>query len=51
MGKKIWNSELNGLNKSIAHNAFAVPIIRPTIEILNWTKQESVTLASQHARP
>ena len=38
--KKIWNSELNGLNKSIAHNAFAVPVITPTIEISNWTKKE-----------
>ena len=33
--KKIWNSELNGLNKSIAHNVFAVPVITPTIGILN----------------
>ena len=38
--KKIWNSELNGLNKSIAHNAFAVPVITQTIGILNWTKKE-----------
>ena len=38
--KKIWNSELNGLNKSIAHNAFAVPVITPTTGILNWTKKE-----------
>ena len=38
--EKIWNSELNGLNKSIAHNAFDVPVITPTIGILNWTKTE-----------
>ena len=38
--KKIWNSELNGLNRSIAHNAFAVPVIIPTIGILNWTKRD-----------
>ena len=25
--KKIWNSELNGHDKSIAHNAFAIPLI------------------------
>ena len=35
---KIWNSELNATNKAIAHNAFAVPIITPTIGILNGTK-------------
>ena len=39
--EKIWNSELNGLKKSIAHNAFAVPVTTPTIGILNWTKKES----------
>ena len=38
--KKIWNSELNGLNKSRAHNAFAVPVIAPTITIIDWTKKE-----------
>ena len=38
--KKIWNSELNGLNNSRAHNAFAVPVIAPTITILDWTKKE-----------
>ena len=39
--KKIWNSELNGLNKSIAHNAFAASVITPTIGILNWTKKRN----------
>ena len=38
--KKIWRSELNGYNKAIAHNAFAVPIVTPTIGILKWTKKE-----------
>ena len=38
--KTIWNSELNGNNKAIAHNSFAVPIITPTVGILNWTKKE-----------
>ena len=33
--KKIWNSELNGLNKSIAHNAFAVPVITLPIGVMN----------------
>ena len=37
---KIWSSELSGRNKSIAHNTFAVPILTPTIGILDWTKQE-----------
>ena len=38
--KKIWISELNGYNKAIAHNAFAVPVVTPTIGILKWTKKE-----------
>ena len=38
--KKIWNSELNGHNNSIAHNAFAIPLITPTIGIPKWTKKE-----------
>ena len=38
--KKIWNSELSGNNKVIAHNSFAVPILLPTFGILNWTKKE-----------
>ena len=35
--RKIWASELSDFNKIIAHNNFAVPIITPTIEIINWT--------------
>ena len=31
--KKIGKSELNGYNKAIAHNAFAVPVVTPTIGI------------------
>ena len=37
---KIWKSELNAINKSIAHNSLAIQIITPTIGILDWTKQE-----------
>ena len=37
--KKIRRSELKGYNKVIAHNAFAVPIVTPTISILKWTKK------------
>ena len=42
--KKVWNSQLSATNKSIAHNTFAVPIITPTIGILDWTKKEIDTL-------
>ena len=38
--QKIWSSELNGRNKTIAHNTFAVPIITPTVGMLDWTKKE-----------
>ena len=38
--KKIWSSELSAFNKTIAHNAFATPVITPTIGILDWTIQE-----------
>ena len=38
--KKIWSSELNGSNKVIAHNTFAVPLITPTIGILKWKKKQ-----------
>ena len=37
---KIWKSELNAINKSIAQNSFAIPIITPAIGILDLTKQE-----------
>ena len=38
--KKIWSSELSLFNKTIAHNAFAAPVITPAIGILDWTIQE-----------
>ena len=38
--KKIWSSELSAFNKTIAHNAFATPVITPTMGILDWTIQE-----------
>ena len=38
--KKVWNSELNGSNKVIAYDTFAVAIFVPTIGILDWNKKE-----------
>ena len=38
--RKIWSSELYGNNKATAHNTLAVPVITPTIGILQWTKKE-----------
>ena len=38
--QKIWSSELSDLNKVIAHNSFVVPIITPTIGIIEWTIDE-----------
>ena len=38
--RKIWSSVLFSNNKTIAHNIFSIPIITPTIGILNWTKDE-----------
>ena len=38
--KVIWGSELNSRNKVIAHNSFAVPILIPTIGILEWNIKE-----------
>ena len=35
--RKIWSSELNAYNKEIAHSAFAVPVLIPTIGVLDWT--------------
>ena len=32
--------ELSTFNKTIAHNTFAIPVITPTIGILDWTIQE-----------
>ena len=38
--RKIWKSELSSYNKYIAHNTFAVPVLIPTFDLLNWTIQE-----------
>ena len=38
--RRIWSSELFSNNKMIAHNIFAIPVITPTIGILDWTKEE-----------
>ena len=37
--KKLWSSELSNFNKTIVHNAFATPVITPTIGILDWKMQ------------
>ena len=44
--RKILKSELNGYSKVIAHNAFAVAQVTPSIGILKWIKKDrkSVTL-------
>ena len=38
--KKLWSSELSAFYKTIAHNAFATPVITLMIGILDWTIQE-----------
>ena len=38
--KKIWTSELSAVNKCIAHNSFAVPVLLPTFGILQWSIDE-----------
>ena len=38
--RKLWSSDLYSNNKITAHNTFAIPVITPTIGIINWTKQE-----------
>ena len=38
--RKIWSSNLYSNNKITAHNTFAIPVITPTIGIINWTEQE-----------
>ena len=39
--KRIWNSELFSVNKVIAHNSVAVPVlITTTVGILNWKIDE-----------
>ena len=38
--RKIWSSELSSVNKSIAHNSFAVPVLIPTFGLLQWNIKE-----------
>ena len=38
--RKIWESELSGYHKHIAHNAYAVPVIVLTSGLLDWTKAD-----------
>jgi hypothetical protein len=38
--RKIWSSELSAVNKTIAHNAFAIPVLTPTFGLLPWTIHE-----------
>ena len=38
--RKIWNSQLNTLNKTIVHNVFAVPVLTSTIGIIDWCEEE-----------
>ena len=35
--RQIWCSKLSAYNKVIADNAFAVPVLVPTIAVLDWT--------------
>ena len=42
--KRIWNSKLSSVNKVIAQNSFAVPVLTTTIGILNWTIDKIKTL-------
>ena len=38
--RKIWSSELSAYNKHLAHNTFALPVLTPTLRILDWTIRE-----------
>ena len=38
--KTIWQSELSSFNKVIAHNTFAIPVIKTTVGIIDWTIEE-----------
>ena len=38
--RKILKSKLLAFNKTIAHNMFAVLLLKPTYSILDWTIQE-----------
>ena len=39
--RKIWKSKLSAFNKTIAHNMFAAPLLKPTYGILDWTMQKT----------
>ena len=39
-GKKIWSSESSDYNKVGAHNSSAMPVITPTVGIIDWTIDE-----------
>ena len=38
--KKVWSSELSVFNKTIAHNAIALPVPTPIFGILDWTVED-----------
>ena len=38
--RKVWSSELSALNKCLAHNTFAVPLLTQTFGILDWNADE-----------
>ena len=42
--KKIWNSELYSRNKVIPFNAFTLPVLTMSVDILDWTEQELLKL-------
>ena len=43
--KKIWESQLSGYNKHISYNAFAVSILIPTFDLLDWTIEDIEQIA------
>ena len=45
--RKIWSSELNARNKAIAHNSFALPVLVPTIGVLDWSIAEIENIDKQ----
>ena len=49
--RKIWNSQLSDFNKAVAHNAFAVPALTSTVEILGWTCKKLNKQTSKLEKP
>ena len=41
--RKIWTSELSAYNKVIAHNSFALPVLVPTIGIIDFTGAHKIS--------